>query len=133
MLFGAVQRDRTVAAPTGVAMKLLGVAAGSSHTRGYAVLQVGGKDIVAIREGGDIVTGISLAEVHRDRIVLTRNGVRETLAWPGQSGSAAPLIPKQNVAAGVAPGSTVAASSQLPASVVVGPAPTKAERDRLSD
>jgi general secretion pathway protein C len=132
-LFGAVQRDSRIAAPTGAAMKLLGVAAGSRQMRGYAVLQVGGKDIVAIREGADIVAGIRLAEVHRDRIVLERNGLRETLEWPQSSVAGAPAPAKQSLAA--APASSTASPPGGPAQspAVPGPPPSKADRDRLSD
>jgi general secretion pathway protein C len=133
LLFGPVKRDANIAAPTDAAMKLLGVAAGSQHTRGYAVLQLGGKDIVAIREGADIVTGIRLAEVHRDRIILDRNGTRETLEWPRQIIAAAPAIPRP----GIAPSVTAPAASTLagapPSPAAVGPPPSKADRDRLSD
>lgn len=124
-------RDPGIAGPTDASMKLLGVAAGSQHTRGYAVLQLGGKDIVAIREGADIVAGIRLAEVHRDRIILDRNGTRETLEWPRQIIAAAPSIPRPGVASAASAASTPAGAA--PSAAVVGPPPSKADRDRLSD
>ena len=34
--------------------------------------------------------GVRLAEVHADRVVLDRNGTRETLAWPAANRDAAP-------------------------------------------
>ncbi|MBI2960098.1 MAG: general secretion pathway protein [Betaproteobacteria bacterium] len=89
-LFGRVPRTRTAAAPTGMAIRLLGVVAASSTPSGYAVVQLEPKQIRAVREGEDIAPGIRLAEVHPDHVVLERNGVRETLAWPekGRTGVA---------------------------------------------
>ena len=84
-LFGSARRDNG-AAPAGIAIRLLGVAAaasGRSGTRsGYAVLRLDAKQTVAVREGAEIEPGIRLAEVHADHIVLERGGSRETLAWP---------------------------------------------------
>jgi general secretion pathway protein C len=132
-LFGTAQADRAIAAPTGAAMKLLGVAAATRKAHGYAVVQVGGKDIVAIREGADIVPGIRLAEVHRDRIVLERNGARETLEWPHSGVAAAPSIPTQNVAAAPVAAAPSTPAGPAPSPGVPGPAPSKVDRDRLSD
>jgi general secretion pathway protein C len=63
-------------------MKLLGVAAASGKTRGYAVVQMEPRNILAVREGDEVAPGIRLAEVRTDHVILERNGVRETLAWP---------------------------------------------------
>ncbi|MHB8667860.1 MAG: type II secretion system protein N [Burkholderiales bacterium] len=87
-LFGTVPRSQA-AAPTGIAIKLLGVVAASGGRRGYAVVQLEGKQILAVHEGEDIAPGIRLAEVDADHVILERNGVRETLAWPQRPGSAA--------------------------------------------
>jgi general secretion pathway protein C len=96
-LFGTVQRDQNVAAPTGIAIKLLGVVAAAGGRRGYAVMQLEAHEILAVREGEDIAPGIRLAEVHPDHVILVRNGVRESLAWPQKNAaaeSAAPLVNK---------------------------------------
>lgn len=87
-LFGTVPRGQAAAAPTGIAIKLLGVVAASGGRRGYAVVQLEGKQILAVHEGEDIAPGIRLAEVDADHVILERNGVRETLAWPQRPGSA---------------------------------------------
>lgn len=87
-LFGSVPRTQVAAAPTGIAIKLLGVVAASEGRLGYAVVQLGEKQILALHEGEDVAPGIRLAEVDPDHVVLERNGVRETLAWPKQPGSA---------------------------------------------
>lgn len=99
-LFGTVQRAGKLAAPTGIAIKLLGVMAappGKPGARpGYAVLQLDGKQSLAVREGEDISPGIRLAEVHPDHVILERNGTRETLAWPEKNTATAPATPPLN-------------------------------------
>jgi general secretion pathway protein C len=99
-LFGNAQRDRNGAAPTGIAVRLLGVVAGkSSGSRSqssYAVLRLDAKQVVAVREGGEIGPGVRLLEVHADHVVLERRGVRETLAWPEQDKSVPPPVPGAN-------------------------------------
>lgn len=64
------------------AVRLMGVVAASAERRGHAVLQLDGKQTVAILQGEDIGPGLRLAEVHADHVVLVRNGTRESLAWP---------------------------------------------------
>lgn len=68
------------------AVRLTGVVAASEGRRGHAVLRLDGKKTVAVLQGEDIEPGLRLAEVHADRIVLERNGARETLAWPEKGG-----------------------------------------------
>ncbi len=87
-IFGKVPAKQAAAAPTGIAIKLLGVVAASGGRRGYAVLQLEAKQILAVHEGEEIAPGIRLAEVHADHVILERNGVRETLAWPQRPGTA---------------------------------------------
>lgn len=89
-IFGNVPRNQVTAAPTGIAIRLLGVAAASGGRRGYAVVQLEAKQILAVHEGEDVAPGIRLAEVHADHVILERNGVRETLAWPEKKASASP-------------------------------------------
>ena len=96
-LFGALERDRGSAVATGIAIKLLGVVAATHGHRGYAVLQLEGREILAVAEGEDLAPGIRLAEVHPDRILLQRNGARESLALPRKEAAetaAAPRIDK---------------------------------------
>jgi general secretion pathway protein C len=88
-IFGTVPR-KLEAAPTGIAIRLLGVAAASRGRRGYAVVQLEAKEILAVQEGEDVAPGIRLAEVHADHVILERNGVREMLAWPEKKTSASP-------------------------------------------
>ena len=89
-LFGGARRDnggdRNGAAPTAIAVRLLGVVAASGSRLGYAVLRLDAKTTVAVPQGADVEPGLRLAEVHVDHIVLERNGARETLAWPERNG-----------------------------------------------
>ena len=85
VLFGKVQQDRNMAAPTGIAIRLLGIVAATGGRRGYAVVQIEPRQILAVREGEDVAPGIRLAEVGTDHVILERSGTRETLAWPEKS------------------------------------------------
>ena len=99
-LFRSVRRDGTVAAPTGIAIKLLGVVASSRGQSAYAIVQLEPRQIRAVRGGEDIAPGIRLAEVDADHVVLERNGARETLAWPDRNttteSAAPPIAQKRN-------------------------------------
>lgn len=81
-LFGNPERDRNSASPTGIAIRLLGIVTATAGRRGYAVVQLDPKGILAVREEEDIAPGIRLAEVGTNHIILERGGTRETLAWP---------------------------------------------------
>ncbi|CAG4883510.1 conserved protein of unknown function [Georgfuchsia toluolica] len=89
-IFGNVPRNQETAAPTGIAIKLLGVVAASPGRRGYAIVQLEAKQILAVQEGEEIAPGIRLAEVHAANVILERNGLRETLALPEKKTSASP-------------------------------------------
>src|SRR5579859_4488605 len=95
-LFGSIQRDGSTPAPTGIAIRLLGLVAAAKGQDGYAVVVLDGKQIVATREGEEIASGIRLAEVATDHVVLDRNGVRETLAWPEKAPAAEPAGQRVN-------------------------------------
>src|SRR5512141_499294 len=60
-VFGRIERNKDGAAPTGIAIKLLGVVAASGGRRGYAVVQLDAKQILAVHEGGDVSPGLRLA------------------------------------------------------------------------
>src|SRR4051794_1487113 len=61
-LFGRAERAAD-GAPTNLAIKLLGVAAATGKARGYAVVELAPRNILAVREGDEIAPGIRLAEV----------------------------------------------------------------------
>ena len=88
LAFGRVEPGKSAAAPTGMAIRLLGVVAASAGRRGYAVVQLEGKQILAVHEGDDAAPGLRLAEVHPDHVVLERLGARESLAWPQRAAAA---------------------------------------------
>lgn len=93
-LFGIAQSEQpSVAVPAGPEIRLFGVVAASGGGRGYAILQVDGKEMLAVPEGENIAPGLQLAEVHTEYIVLERNGMRETLALQRQSPPAGPALP----------------------------------------
>lgn len=93
-LFGIAQPEQpSIAVPAGPEIRLFGVVAASGGGRGYAILQVDGKEMLAVPEGENIAPGLQLAEVHTEYIVLERDGMRETLALQRQNppaGSARP-------------------------------------------
>ena len=91
-VFGRVERNKSGATPTGIAIKLLGVVAASGGRRGYAVVQLDGKQILAVHEREDVSPGVRLAEVHPGHVILERGGMRETLAWPEKKASALPPV-----------------------------------------
>ena len=87
-LFGQAPSSGNVAAPTGLAIRLLGVVAAGGGKSSYAVVQVDANKILAAREGTDLAPGIRLTEVRAGEIVFERNGTRETLALPEKAGRA---------------------------------------------
>ncbi|MEO8158216.1 MAG: type II secretion system protein N [Betaproteobacteria bacterium] len=91
-LFGNVQRDRNSAAPTGIAIRLLGIVAAAAGRQGYAVVELEPRQILAVLEGEDVAPGIRLAEVATDHIILERGGTRETLAWPEKNKTVEPPV-----------------------------------------
>jgi len=107
-VFGTVPRKQAAAAPTGIAIKLLGVVAATAGRRGYAVLQLEAKQILAVHEGEDIAPGIRLAEVLADHVILERSGVRETLSWPQRTGPALVGAPAARLSAPQAAASAAA-------------------------
>lgn len=97
-LFGEAQRSRDAVAPTGLAIRLLGVAAAAGGKSGYAIVQLEANKTLAVREGADLAPGIRLVEVKAEQVILERNGVRETLALPEKNRRArdAGATPPQN-------------------------------------
>ena len=83
-LFGRLKADSSAAAASG-ALRLLGVVAATGAKRGYAVLRLDAKKTVAVPQGEEVEPGLRLAEVYADRIILDRNGARETLVWPDKN------------------------------------------------
>jgi general secretion pathway protein C len=95
-LFGAAAKERNAAAPTGIAIRLLGIVAATAGRKGYAVMEVEPRQILAVHEGDDVAPGIRLAEVEPDHVTLDRNGRQETLTWPEKSKPAEPAPVRTN-------------------------------------
>ena len=95
-LFGNAQKDRNIVAPTSIAIRLLGIVAATGGRRGYAVVQLEPRQILAVREGEDVAPGIRLAQIGIDHVILERGAIRETLAWPEKSTSAEPSALRTN-------------------------------------
>jgi general secretion pathway protein C len=79
-LFGAAKQGPGAAAAGPI--RLMGVVAASGGRRGHAVLRLDAKKTVAVPQGEEVEPGLRLVEIHADRVVLERDGARETLAWP---------------------------------------------------
>ena len=90
-LFGSAQPGSNLAAPTGIAIRLLGIVAATQGRGGYAAVQLEAKEIIAVREGEDVAPGIRLAEVATHHVILERGGIRETLALPKPAAATGPV------------------------------------------
>src|SRR5947209_63787 len=67
-LYGGIRKSPDAIATTGLAVKLLGTVAAAGGRRGYAVMQLDAKEILAVREGENVASGIRLAQVHADHV-----------------------------------------------------------------
>lgn len=83
-LFGRAAALAESGSPLTVAtgIRLLGVVAAAGAATGYAVVQLDGQPIAAVREGADIAPGVVLVEVDPRHVVIERGGQRETLPLP---------------------------------------------------
>lgn len=66
-------------------IRLLGIIAATAGHSSYAVVQIASKDILALREGEDIVPGLRLVEVNTDHLIVESGGIRKTLTWSEKS------------------------------------------------
>ena len=60
-------------------IRALGVMAEGSTGRGIALIGIDGQPARAVRAGETIAPGIVLAEVHRDRILISRSGAMQQI------------------------------------------------------
>lgn len=95
-LFGTAERAGSSAAPTGLAIELLGVVAGTGGRPGYAVVRLDAREILAVRAGDELAPGIRIEQVFPDHVTLKRGGTLETLAWPEKQITAKPITPSIN-------------------------------------
>ncbi len=90
-LFGTAPKQPSGPAPGRSSVKLLGVVAATPGRRGYAVVQLDAGEIAAVPEGEEVSTGVRLAEVAPDHVILERGAARETVTWPEKG--APPIAP----------------------------------------
>ena len=81
-LFGHGADGAGTSAPTGLAVKLLGIIAGQPQGSGYALLQLDAKQTHVVRAGAELAPGVRVERVLPQQVILQRHGTRETLAWP---------------------------------------------------
>lgn len=81
-LFGTRAEESVASAVSSNSIRLLGVVAATEGREAYAVVMLDSKEIIAARKGDELAPGATLAEVAVDHIVLDRNGLRESIAWP---------------------------------------------------
>ena len=66
-------------------IRLAGVIALGKEGRGIALLAVDGQPAFAFRAGEEIATGVTLAEVRADRVVVSRSGATHELVLPAKA------------------------------------------------
>lgn len=93
-LFGAAQLEAGSAASPAIDIRLLGIVAATAGQTGYAVLRLEPRQVITVQEGKDIASGIRLAAVGIDHVVLERDGIRQTLSWPTRSRAAEAAVPR---------------------------------------
>ncbi|MEO7917113.1 MAG: type II secretion system protein GspC [Dokdonella sp.] len=86
---GASATNLRVLPTSTLALSLRGTVADRDPTVGVAVIG-DGQNERAYRVGDDIDSGVSLVEVHTDHVVISRDGVRESLQLPREATGAQP-------------------------------------------
>ena len=104
-LFGvaSLQGDPSAAPATSANLTLAGTLAGSAPESGWAIIGASGQSARVYATGAALPGGAKLLAVYPDRVILDRNGARESLMLPRLSGGAA-------VAGNYAPPASVAES-----------------------
>ena len=73
---GTLASVATSGPQTGIRLK--GVFAVDGKTLSAAVLNIGGRDL-AVKMGQELATGLTLTEVHKDYVIVSRSGLRERI------------------------------------------------------
>jgi len=105
-LFGvaSVSGDPSAAPATSANLVLAGTLAGYDPAQGWAIIGANAQAARVYATGATLPGGSKLLAVYPDRVILDRNGARESLALPRLSGGAAPTPVAYN-ASGAQPGS----------------------------
>ena len=114
-LFGvaAATGDPSNAPATSANLTLAGTLAGPDPAVGWAIIGASGQSARVFATGASLPGGTKLAAVYPDRVILDRNGARESLMLPRLSGGS-PAMPVANVQdAGVPPASLADSVRQL--------------------
>src|SRR5262245_34074615 len=69
---------------SGADIRLVGVIAQGGQGRGIALLAVDGQPALALRAGEEIATGVTLAEVRADRVLVSRSGAAQEIRLPAR-------------------------------------------------
>jgi general secretion pathway protein C len=68
----------------GADIRLVGVIAQGGQGRGIALLAVDGRPAMSTRAGEEIASGVTLAEVHADRVLVNRSGATQEIRLPAK-------------------------------------------------
>ena len=73
-------------------MRALGIMADAATGRGIAVIAVDGQPTRAYRTGQSVAPGVTLVEVRKDRVIVSRAGLLQELRVATKSAAAAPVV-----------------------------------------
>jgi general secretion pathway protein C len=92
-LFGvaAAAGDPSSAPATSANLSLAGTLAGPDPAVGWAIIGASGQSARVYATGASLPGGTKLAAVYQDRVILDRNGARESLMLPRLSGAGAAM------------------------------------------
>lgn len=81
-LFGITpSSEKGMTASAAGPIKLFGIIAAAKGHSAYVLLQLNASEMLVLREGENVFSGVRLTEIANDHIVLERNGIRESLTW----------------------------------------------------
>lgn len=111
-LFGvaAATGDPGDAPATSANLTLAGTLAGLNPEQGWAIIGASGQSARVYATGASLPGGTRLLAVYPDRVILDRNGARESLMLPRLTGSAGGAAAAAYVPAGAAPQASLADS-----------------------
>lgn len=114
-LFGvaAVTGDPSSAPATTANLTLAGTLAGLEPSIGWAIIGASGQSARVYATGASLPGGAKLAAVYPDRVILDRNGARESLMLPRLSGSGGATPVAYATGTGAAPASLADSVRQL--------------------
>jgi len=111
-LFGIANTagDPSMAPATSANLTLAGTLAGREPEQGWAIIGASGQAARVYATGASLPGGTKLVAVYPNRVILDRNGARESLLLPRLTGGAGGAIPTASRPIGVPPSATLADS-----------------------